>query len=426
MGIGAGRAAGSEWVTMTAEPTTGCPIAADFDPLAPAFVADPHPELSRLRERSPVWYSPKLDRWVVTGYREIEHILADPATFSAVEAQRPLHPPCPEAAEILAGLPLVPTMSNCDPPAHRRYRTAMTSAMSPRRVAGMRPVITRRATELIDRFAADGRADLVPALFFPLPALTVFALIGLPLADADRIKAWCADKLEVNWGRPTRDKQIRSALGMREFFDYVAAFVAGRRREPGDDLVDQLIADERSLTDPEITSLVFALSFAGHETTTNLLGNLTLHLLRRPGLWLEITEDRSLIAGAVEEALRFESSVPMWRRVTTTETEVGGVRLAAGSRLVLAFAAADREPGVFPEPDRFDIRRANARRQLSFGRGIHLCLGAGLARLECEIVVNLMADRLPGLRLAPGASPRFTPNLSFRGPLELPARWAGS
>ena len=404
-------------------PITGCPVAPDFDPLAAEFLADPFPVLARWRERTPVFYAPALDRWVVTRYDDITRILGDPATFSAVEAQQPLFPTCTEAAEILAGLPLVPTMSNCDPPAHQRFRSAMSRVISPRRINALRPAIERRTTELLDRFAGLLRADLVRQLCYPLPALTIFTLIGFPLADSERIKMWCADKLEVNWGNPTPAEQVRSARGMVAFAEYCAAFVARRRLEPADDLVTALLADERALTDIEITSLVFALSFAGHETTTNLLGNMLRHLLAEPGAWAEIQADRGLISGAVEETLRYDSSVPMWRRLVTRDTEIGGVALAAGSRLVLAFASAGREPAMFPEPDRFDVRRANSRRQLSFGRGIHLCLGAGLARLECEIVLNILADRLAGLRLAEGPPVSFSPNLSFRGPVALPVEW---
>ncbi len=400
-----------------------CPVAHGFDPLAAEFLADPFPVLAEWREQAPVFYAPSIGRWVVTRYADIDRILTDPATFSAAEAQRPVYPMDADAAAVLAALPLVPTMSNCDPPDHQRFRSVMARAMSPRRVAALRPAIEARTRELIDRFTADGRADLVSALFHPLPALTIFTLIGFPLTDAEQIKAWCADKLEVNWGHLSAERQRRSAQGMRAFVDHCAAFVARRRAEPADDLVGALVADERALTDVEITSLIFALSFAGHETTTNLLGNMARHLLARPGAWAEICADRSLIPGAVEETLRFDSSVPMWRRVTTRDVEIDGVALPAGSRLVLAFAAADREPAVFPDPDRFDVRRSNARRQLSFGRGIHLCLGAGLARLECEVVINMLADRLPGLRLVPDQPVSFVPNLSFRGPVSLPAAW---
>ncbi|WP_232667051.1 cytochrome P450 [Pseudonocardia sp. TRM90224] len=399
-----------------------CPVAHDLDPLAMGFLDDPFPVLARWREEAPVVYVPAIDRWMVTRYADVERILTDPATFSATETQQPVHPMCPEAAAILATAPLVPTMSNCDPPEHQRFRSVMSRAMSPRRMAALRPAIHARANELVDRFAGTGRVDIVRALFYPLPALTIFDLIGFPAADSDRIKTWCAGKLEVNWGHPEPARQVELARKMVEFVDYCAGFVADRRRAPADDLTSALVTDERVLSDAEITSLIFALSFAGHETTTNLLGNMLRHLLAS-GAWQEIGDDRALIPGAVEETLRFDSSVPMWRRVTTRAVEIGGVALPAGSRLVLAFAAADREPTMFPEPDRFDIRRPNARRQLSFGRGIHLCLGAGLARMECEIVTDLLADRLPGLRLAADTPVEFSPNLSFRGPLELLVEW---
>jgi hypothetical protein len=146
---------------------------------------------------------------------------------------------------------------------------------------------------------------------------------------------------------------------------------------------------------------------------------MTRQLLIRPEVWEEVVADRSLIAGATEETLRFDTSVPMWRRVTTRQTELAGVTLPAGARLVLAFGAAGREPEHFPQPDDFDIRRANARRQLSFGKGIHFCLGAPLARLEARIVINMLAERMPDIVLVEDREPPYSPNISFRGPETL-------
>jgi cytochrome P450 len=399
-----------------------CPVDQRFDPLSPEFLADPYPELARVREVGPVFFSPVLDRWVVTRYADIETVLGDPETFSAVEAQKTLYPLCPEAAEILAGLALTPTLSNCDPPAHSRYRQVLARALSPSRMAKLEPAIRRRTGELIDALVPglDGgcRVEVMSRLCYPLPALTVFTLIGFPLDDADRIKAWCEDKLEVNWGRPSVEQQVRSARSMVAFLGYCADFVRSRRTEPHDDLTSDLIADERGLSDQEIASMIFALSFAGHETTTNLLGNALRALLSRPELWAEVCADRALIPGAVEETLRYDTSVPSWRRVTTRPAALGDVPLPAGARLVLSFAAANHEPDRFPEPDRFDVRRPEARKQLSFGKGIHFCLGAGLARIEGQIVLDLIADRLPGLRMADQAMV-FPANISFRGPKEL-------
>lgn len=397
----------------------GCPVAHGFDPLSPDYLRDPYPELSRLNRESPVWYSPVLDRWLVTRYAEIEQVLGDPATYSAAEAQRTLYPVTDEAAAVLAGLHLVPTMSNCDPPEHTRYRSVMARALSPRRMAKLEGAIRARSAELFDTIASETRFDIMGCVFYPLPALTVFTLIGFPLHDSDLIKGWCKDKIEVNWGRPSAGQQLRSAHSMVEFHRYCSEFVRSRRAGPADDLVSDLIADERALADEEISSLIFALSFAGHETTTNLLGNITRQLLSRPGTWAEIVADRSLIPGATEETLRFDTSVPMWRRVTTRQAALAGVTLPAGSRLVLVFGASSREAERFPRPGHFDIRRANARRQLSFGKGIHYCLGAPLARLEARIVIGMMAERMADIALVEGEEPAFSPNISFRGPRAL-------
>ncbi|HEY3604060.1 MAG TPA: cytochrome P450 [Sporichthyaceae bacterium] len=398
---------------------TGCPIAHDFDPLSPGYLHNPYPTLARLNRDAPIWYAPVLGRWVITRYAEIEEVLADPATFSAAEAQRTLYPVNEDAAAVLAELHLLPTLSNCDPPEHSRYRAVMARALSPRRMAKLEDAIQARSAELFDVIANEPQFDIMAAVFYPLPALTVFTLIGFPLHDSDLIKQWCADKIEVNWGRPSAEQQLGSAQSMVKFRRYCSDFVRCRRTEPADDLVSDLIADERALTDDEITSLIFALSFAGHETTTNLLGNMTRQLLIRPEVWAEVVADRSLIAGATEETLRFDTSVPMWRRVTTRQTELAGVTLPAGARLVLAFGAAGREPEHFPQPDDFDIRRANARRQLSFGKGIHFCLGAPLARLEARIVINMLAERMPDIVLVEDREPQYSPNISFRGPETL-------
>jgi cytochrome P450 len=403
-----------------------CPVNDRFDPLSDEFLADPYPHLARLRESTPVFYASVLDRWVVTRYDEIEQVLQDPTTFSAAEAQRTLYPVCEDAGAVLRGAELVPVLSNCDPPAHRRYRQVMARALSPRRMAVLGAAIGERSGALLETFAGDGRADLVGRLFYPLPALTMFTLIGLPLEDADRIKEWGEDKIVVNWGRPSPAAQMRSALSMVAYWRYCLEFVRSRRMLPRDDLTSDLLANEEMLSDEEVASLIFAVSFAGHETTTSLLGNVMHQLLRRPKLWEEVCADRSLIDGAVEETLRYDTPVPAWRRITTRATTISGVRVPAGARLILSFGAGNRDPERFSDPECFDMRRADARRQISFGKGIHYCLGAALARLEARIVLDMLADRLAGLRLAQEESLRFSPNISFRGPLEMWVEWGVS
>jgi cytochrome P450 len=256
--------------------------------------------------------------------------------------------------------------------------------------------------------------------------VTVFSMIGFPEGDIPQLKAWCEDKLEVNWGRPSAEYQRRAAENMSKFFAYCEEFVELRRATPADDMTSDLLRDRETSSDPlddkEVASVLFALSFAGHETTTNLISNTVRQVLSRPELWERLRLDRTIIPAVVEETLRFDSSVIAWRRVTTREVEVGGVRLPAGAKLILSLASANHDPRRFPEPETFEIGRPNARTHLSFGKGIHFCLGQNLARIEAEVVLSILADRFPDLRLARQEF-TFPPNISFRGPHELHVAW---
>jgi cytochrome P450 len=178
-----------------------------------------------------------------------------------------------------------------------------------------------------------------------------------------------------------------------------------------------------ALNHQEVTTIVYALLFAGHETTTGLIGNAMRRLLAERHAWEEICRDPSLIPNAIEEALRFDTSVIAWRRKTTQEVEIGGVPVPADTDLLLLLGSANRDPAVFEDPDRFDIHRRNAKEHLSFGQGVHYCLGAPLARLEARVVLEELSVRLPSLRLVPGQTLRFQPNTSFRGPLALLVEW---
>ena len=398
-----------------------------FNPLDPAVLADPYPFLARLRDETPVAYCPAIDMWIVTRHADVEHVFTHPDRFSAAIAQAPLFALCQQAMDILrAGFRIQPVMSNADKPVHPRIRRRLAQAFSARRMRVLTPVIEQRCAQLIDAFADRGEADLMRELCYPLPALTIFAMIGFPEQDSDRIKAWCADKLVVNWGRPSEEQQIRAARTMVEFWAYCEDFVAMRRRDPADDLTSDLMTgrdDSEPLTDGEIASIVFGLSFAGHETTTNLAGNALRQVLER-GLWADLRQDRDAIPGVVEETLRFDSSVIAWRRVAREDCEIGGVAVPAGAKLMLSLAAANRDPAKFPEPDRFDPARAGADQHLSFGKGVHYCLGVPLARIETGVVLNQLLDRFPDLALRDGQSLSFSPNIAFRGPESLAARWS--
>src|SRR5215210_4751077 len=405
------------------------PVDPDFDPLDPDYLADPYPYYARFRRESPVFYAPKLDFWVVSRYEDIASIVKDPETFSNARVQEPLHPLSREALEGLKkGVRVVPTTSTADPPLHKRTRKHAARAFSARRVAELEGRIREIANGLIDAMSSDGRADLVDRFAFPLPASVVFSLIGYPEEDTEMLKSWCSDRLKITWGRPLPEEQLATIEKMTSFFDYIEDFVHERARDLRDDYTSDLLRiraeDEKNLSFEEVVSICYSLSFAGHETTTNLILNGLRQLLSRPGLWDELQEDPTLIENAVEETLRRDTSVVAWRRSTTRPLEIAGVEVPEGARLMLLLASANRDEEVFEDPDAFDIRRENANKHVAFSHGIHFCLGAPLARLEARVAFELLTQRLPDLRLSPSDQHiEFDSNMSFRGPKELWVEW---
>jgi cytochrome P450 len=400
-----------------------------FDPLDPDYLADPYPYYARFRREAPVFYAPQIDFWVVSRYEDILEIVKDPETFSNARVQEPLHPLTPEALEnLMRGVRVVPTTSTADPPLHRRTRKHAARAFSAKRVAELEGRIRELANGLIDDMISDGRADLVSQFAFPLPASVVFSFSGYSEKDTEMLKSWCSDRLKITWGRPLPEEQLATVEKMASFFAYIEDFVRRRAEDLRDDYTSDLLRilaeDEENLSLEEVVSICYSLSFAGHETTTNLILNGLRQLLSRPGLWDELREDPSLIENAVEETLRRDTSVVAWRRSTTRPVEIARVEVPEGARLMLLLASANRDESVFEDPDSFDIRRENANKHIAFSHGIHFCLGAPLARLEARVAFELLTQRLPDLRLSPPDQRfDFDPNMSFRGPKELWAEW---
>lgn len=410
----------------------GCPVHEDFDPLSAAYLADPYAVLADLPDDEPVFYAPSLDYYVVTRHSDVEAVLKDGARFSAANAQQPLAPLVPEAGEILlaGGYRPQPSMVSLDEPEHARLRRPAARAFSVKRLRSMRPRIEATTRRLLDEVAGAEELDLVAALAFPLPADIVFSLMGVPHADYPTVKQWCGHRAALSWGRPDPADQVEIARGIAAYRGYLADLVASKVADRGDDLTSALLAihdeDPDRLTHAEITSILFSLSFAGHETTTGLIGNTVRRLLEDGSHWAALVATPAAVEhaveGAVEESLRFDPSVPVWRRVTTEPVTIGGVDVPAGARLFLWLAAAGRDGAVFDDPDAFVPGRPDASRHLAFGGGAHYCLGANLGRLEATIAITELVRRFPRLSLVPDQELTFHPNISFRGPQRLLVR----
>jgi cytochrome P450 len=411
-------------------PPARCPINATWSPLNEDYIADPYPIASELREAHDVFYAEQLGYLVVNRLAEIERIFTDHETFASANVQDPVFPLAPAAKAVLAAEDFDPVavMSNRPEPDHGRIRVHTRAGFSNRRIKTLEPYIRRRSHELIDELLAGGSpAEFVKALAFPLPGETVFRFIGFPEGDDDMLKAWCDDRKAFSWGRPSPAEQTRIAEQMLAYWRYCRTFTASKRDERGDDFASELISAQEAnpddLTYREVESVLYGLSFAGHEAVTALMCNSLQCLLTRRDVWAELCADPALIPNAIEEVLRFNSSQISWRRVTTRDTVVGGVEIPAGTAIFLNFAAAHREPGIWAEPDVFDIHRPNANHHIAFGKGVHYCLGAKLAKFETQLVLEALVERVPTLRLVEDQEFVYFPNITFRGPTELHVAW---
>lgn len=393
------------------------------DLATPEGLRDPYAVYSRFRDAEAAGHD--IGR-VVVRYDQIAGLLADRRLSSdrVGDILEPLgtgvREQCPLVERTLRGI-----VAFRDPPDHTRIRRLLASTFSLRMVKRVEGMIEGISAGLLDAVATEGETDLHRAYTYPLPAMVVGAMLGVPEAELDRFKAWALDIVFlVGSGSPTAQLAVAAEAHFAEMREYLRALVATRRADPGDDLLSAMIAaadDEGRLSEDEIFSNATFLMTAGHETATNMLSNAVLTLIRHPDQFERLRLDRSLIPSAAEEILRFESPVQMTPRHAVGNGELAGRKVKDGDALLLFLGAANRDPARFPEPDRFDIARAD-NRHLAFGYGAHFCLGAALARMELRIALAHVLDRLPGLELAVD-DVAWQPTIDFRAPLSLPVRW---
>jgi cytochrome P450 len=401
-------------------------LSARFDPLAPEQRENPFDLLALARREQPVFYAPELDLWVVTRHDDVLAVLKDHRAFSSTGALKSAAAPFPpEIAQVLAeGEAGMPYIIEIDPPLHDRIRGLVTKAFTPRRVAALEPAIREIVAELLDDLPRAGEEDIVERFAWPLPLRVLGRLLGLPVDDLPQLHRWGNDWMLVQQ-EGALQQRLEHARGTVALQRYFLDAVEARERTPSDDLIGALVAArseiEPPLTNVEIAGLPLDLMVAGHVTVTRAIGSTLDLLFRHPSL-REHLLDPVLRPAAIEEVLRLESPAQGLFRTTLRDVEVGGVTIPAGARVMAHFASANRDACVFGEPDAYRPEREDLLRHIAFGKGIHFCIGAPLARLELGIALPALLERLPDLRRGSEAAVR-EPLFFARGFAKLVVAW---
>jgi len=396
-----------------------------YNPYLPGVRTDPYPHYAELRREAPVHWSPA-GFWVVARYRDGAAILTD-RSFAMTEPREWGNANTFEyegAAfeRVTASLSRMMLFKN--PPDHTRLRGLVSKAFTARAVEGLRGRVREIVDELLSAVRESGRMDMIADLAYPLPAMVIAEMLGVPAEDRSRFRSWSRDLAPTIDPMILPDQLERAAAAIDEFTDYLVHLVAARRAEPRADLLSAMIAAEEQgdkLSQDELVSNAMLLLNAGHETTTNLIGNGTLALLQNPRELEGLRGDPGLLAGAVEELLRYDSPVQMTGRSARAERVVGGATIEPGQQVVVLIGSANHDSERFADPDRLDVRRGDDE-HLSFGGGSHYCLGASLARLEGQVAIGAIVSELPKLRLATG-EPEWRETLTLRGLKSLPVEF---
>jgi len=392
---------------------------------APDFINNPYPVYARLRNTAPVYWSPAWNAWLVTRYADVVAASRDYAHFSSAGRVSTILAHFPEADRQQVK-PLEQNFAggliNSDPPDHTRLRLLINKAFSPRVVENLRARVEAIVTTLLNGLEAGGRMDAIRDLAYPLPAIVIAEMLGVPPEDRDQFKRW-ADQTAAfqGTGRAELEATLKSQQSLLALREYLDALAEDRRQRPRDDLLSALVAVEaegQRLRKEELLSTCVTLMIAGHETTTGLIGHGLLALLQNPEQQQWLRNHPEQIMPAIEEFLRFDSPIQRNTRRVVEDYEFGGQPLRKGQLVLLMLGAANRDPEQFADPDRLDLQRAN-NRHVAFGYGIHFCVGAPLARLEAPIAINTLLSRYPDLRAEPAAL-AWQPRGIFRYLLSLP------
>lgn len=427
---------------MAAEPTAAaldertaegrCPVGhgTDRHGYEPFDQHDPFAAYAELREEHPVMYDERIDYWVVTRWADVRAVFENWETFSSENAQAPVRERGAQAKQIMrdGGFTAYSGLSARVPPDHTRIRAIAQRAFTPRRYKKLEPEIRANVQRAIARMlsAPDRQGDFLRDVAYEIPTVTILTLLGVDTAMVDTYKRWSDSRAAMTWADLSDDEQVPHAHNLVEYWDEMQRLVEVAHREHPDSLIGDLIAAQEAgaeIDDHEIASLCYSLLFAGHETTTTLIANTIRVLLGHREQWEQLIDDPKHIPAAIDEVLRYSGSIVAWRRKALRDAEIGGVVVPEGANILLVMGSANRDTSMFTEPDSFDIGRDDARNHLSFGFGIHYCLGNMLAKLQDRLVLEETIAAVPSLRLQADAEIGFRENLSFRVPTSVPVTW---
>lgn len=419
-------------MTSTPAVSGGCPMGygaqapADHHGYEPFAMEDPFPAYARMRSEQPVMFDERTSLYVVTRYDDVKEVFEKWETFSSENAQAPVRKRGPQATQIMTegGFTTYSGLSARRPPEHTRIRAIAQKAFTPRRFKALEPLIRENVKAsikaMLDR--GDDHGDIVADLAYSLPTVTILTLIGEDTSSVDTYKRWSDSRAAMTWGDLSDEEQIPHAHNLVEYWNRCQEIVARAHAEGGDDLTADLVkaqSEGGEISDHEIASLLYSLLFAGHETTTTLISNCVRVLLDHREAWEALCAEPKQIPKAIDEVLRYSGSIVGWRRKALEDTEVAGVAIPEGGELLLLMGSANRDESRFENGEDFDISRSNARDHLSFGFGIHYCLGNMLAKLQAKIALEELTSALPDLQLLDGEHISFRKNLSFRVPEQI-------
>lgn len=418
--------------TELADSIPGCPYVEGkrLDPLDKEQTACPWPWFTQARETSPVFYDERLDVWCITRYEDVRQLYRDYERLSNRNSNTFRELPPTLRAVYPNGHPGTKSMLLKDPPAHTRIRKLVNKALTSKVVADFEPQMAKRANDLIDAFVGDGRCEFYSQFSAIYPVQVITDVIGAPVELNDDLLNWGNDYFALTEGAPllTPEHEAGIAARAKRMMSFLEEFVRVRRETDHGDVVSGLIRatgddGEPALSDEEILGVVNSFFVAGVETTQNFLPLLVGELLRHPEQWNALVTDSGKIANAVEEALRYWSPARSNRRFTLVDVTVAGVTIPAGSVVLLLPISANHDGAVFSEPETFDVDRPNAAKHLGFGHGVHLCIGAPVARLEAQVTVAALAARIPSLRLAERQDEQWVPHVTLPRLASLELEW---